>query len=224
MGVQQLGLGVRKRRWVRGSVNPLKNARYGKRIMDHPVDSRDASSATGELPVGLTLEPDYITIPGQSFALVSFVGPSCPQKNEKLGMKIRGVFATKEDASAHVKRIQRSGDNIVDIYLLDLYQWAVIPPDPKDIEDHEFQEKFLQDMMSGYAESQRAAKTQFDDRKNLVMTEGLDKHLLPAERIAPPTREDIAALTPDGKLPELTADAVEQTPPSASQIFEELDK
>ena len=171
--------------------------------MDHPVDSRDASSATGELPVGLTLEPDYITIPGQSFALVSFVGPSCPQKNEKLGMKIRGVFATKEDASAHVKRIQRSGDNIVDIYLLD---------------------KFLQDMMSGYAESQRAAKTQFDDRKKLVMTEGLDKHLLPAERIAPPTREDIAALTPDGKLPELTADAVEQTPPSASQIFEELDK
>jgi len=192
--------------------------------MDHPVDSRDTpASAAADLPVGLTLEPDYITIPGQSFALVSFVGPSCPQKNEKLGMKIRGVFATKEDASAHVKRIQRSGDNIVDIYLLDLYQWAVIPPDPKDIEDHEFQEKFLQDMMSGYAESQRAAKTQFDDRKKLVMTEGLDKHLLPHERIAPPTEKDVAALAPDGKLPALTAD-VDEPPPTATQIFEELDK
>lgn len=209
--------------------------------MDHPVDPRDSSAAV-DLPVGLTLEPDYITIPGQSFALVSFVGPSCPQKNERLGMKIRGVFATKEDASAHVKRIQRSGDNIVDIYLLDLYQWAVIPPDPKDIEDHEFQEKFLQDMMSGYAESQRAAKSQFEERKKLVMTEGLDKHLLPHERIAPPTEDAIAALAPDGKLPELTAEAhglddgpsdgpndgpndgPGQTTLTASQIFEEMNK
>jgi hypothetical protein len=182
-------------------------------------------------PAGLSLEPDYITVPGQNYALVSFVGPACRQKNEKLGMKIRGVFATREDASSHVKRLQRSGDNMVDIFLLDLYQWAVIPPDPEGIEDHEFQEKFLQDMMKGYMESQRAAKEHFEDRKKLVMAEGLDKHLLPHERIPKP---DAQSIEPIDKLPQFSAsviaddaapaDAGEGSSSSVAQVFEELSK
>ena len=40
-------------------------------------------ASNDELPTSLSLEPDYVTVPGQNFALVSFVGPSCRQKNEK---------------------------------------------------------------------------------------------------------------------------------------------
>ena len=70
-----------------------------------------------ELPVGLTLEPDYLTLPGQNFALVSFVGPEfCRQKSGQFAMKVRGCFATEEEAKAYVKRLQRSGDNVVDIF------------------------------------------------------------------------------------------------------------
>ncbi len=168
-------------------------------------------ASNDELPGGLSLEPDYITIPGQNFALVSFVGPNCRQKTERMGMKIRGVFATRDEATAHVKRLQRSGDTMIDMFLMDLYQWAVIPPDPADIDDHEFQEKFLQDMMKGYAESQRAAKEHFEERKRKVMDEGLDKHLLPHERIPKP---DDNPDQPSGSQPAS----------SASEIFEELEK
>jgi hypothetical protein len=179
-------------------------------------------ASNDELPTSLSLEPDYVTVPGQNFALVSFVGPSCRQKNEKFGMKIRGVFATREDAASHVKRIQRSGDNLLDIFLLDMYQWAVIPPDPEGIEDHEFQEKFLQDMMKGYVDSQRAAKEHFEERKRLVMTDGLDNHLLPHERIPEPGK---ALLEPLGAMPEFTATTDESAPgPSASQVLEDLEK
>ncbi len=146
--------------------------------------------ASTDLPQGLSLEPDVITVPGQNFALVSFVGPNQRQKNEKLGMKIRGVFGTREEATAHVKRVQRSGDNLVDIYLLDLYQWCLIPPDPDQIEDHEYQEEFLQNLMKGYAESQRAAKEIFEERKERVKKEGLDANLLPHERLPPPEEDD----------------------------------
>lgn len=167
-------------------------------------------ASNDELPGGLSLEPDYITIPGQNFALVSFVGPSCRQKTDRLGMKIRGVFATRDEATAHVKRLQRAGDTMIDMFLMDLYQWAVVPPDPADIEDHEFQEKFLQEMMKGYAESQRAAKEHFEERKRKVMEEGLDKHLLPHERIPPPQ------ITEDGEDQPSTS--------TASEVFETLEK
>lgn len=163
-------------------------------------------ASNDEIPGGLSLEPDYITVPGQNFALVSFVGPNCRQKTDRMGMKIRGVFATRDEATAHVKRLQRSGDTMIDMFLMDLYQWAVIPPDPADIDDHEFQEQFLQDMMKGYADSQRAAKEHFEERKRKVMEEGLDKHLLPHERIPKPDGDD------------------DQPSSSASDVFKELEK
>jgi len=54
-----------------------------------------------------SLEQDYLTVPGQLFACVSFVGPDLPQKNEKFGMKIRGCFATRDEAARHAKRLQK---------------------------------------------------------------------------------------------------------------------
>ena len=147
-----------------------------------------ATNTVVDRPVGLSLEPDYITIPGQQYALVSFVGPEfCRQKSGQFAMKIRGVFNTEEEAKVYVKRLQRSGDNIVDIFLVAMYQWCPIPPDPMAVQTQEYQETFLQELMSGYAESQRSAKEIFNDRKEKVMKDGLDAHLTPSERIPPPT-------------------------------------
>ena len=50
------------------------------------------------------LEADPITIPGQNFALISIVSDHSNQKHEKCGVKIRGVFNTKEDAQHHAKK------------------------------------------------------------------------------------------------------------------------
>jgi hypothetical protein len=114
-------------------------------------------------------------------------------------MKIRGVFATQEEAKAFVKRIQRSGDNMVDIFLMEMGNWAPCPPDPMGVETQEYQETFLNELMQGYAESQRSAKEVFADRKTAVMKDGLDAHLLPEERLPPPT----GPLPPPEKLPKL---------------------
>jgi hypothetical protein len=158
-----------------------------------------------ELPAGLSLEPDYITIPGQNFALVSFVGPEyCSQKSNRFAMKIRGVFATEEEAGAYVKRLQRSGDNSVDIFLMSMYNWCPCPPNPMEIETQEYQEEFLQDLMKGYAESQRSAKELFNERKERVMKEGLDANLTPEERIPKPS----GPLPTPEKLPQLQIETI----------------
>ena len=131
------------------------------------------------------LEEDLITVPGQLYALVSFVSPTGNQKNAQCGMKIRGVFPTRDEANAHVRRLQKT-DPKFDVYLVDMYKWLVVPPDPSQIADQQFQEKYLQDLVSSYHENQLAAKQHFEERKQAVMLEGLDKNLLPQERIPAP--------------------------------------
>lgn len=130
------------------------------------------------------LEEDVITVPGQVYGLVSFVSPTGNQRNDKFGMKLRGVFATRDEAAAHVKRIQKF-DNRFDVYLVELYKWLLIPPSPDDLQS-EYQEQFLQDMIKGYHENQDLARQHFLERKDAVMKEGLDKHLTEEERLSPP--------------------------------------
>jgi hypothetical protein len=111
-----------------------------------------------------TLEQDYLTVPGQVFACVSFVGPDMPQKNEKFGMKIRGAFATRDEAASHAKRLQKE-DALVDIYVVDMYKWLLIPPDREQIDDVHYQNEKLEEIMSKYKENQAAAAAMFEKRK-----------------------------------------------------------
>jgi hypothetical protein len=135
------------------------------------------------------LTDDVVTVPGQMFALLSVVGPTANQKTDKWGLKIRGVFNTRQEAQEHVKRIQEIDGNF-DVYLVDMYKWLLFPPDPTQIDDVNYQENFLNDLVRGHYENQKKAKQVFEERKHQVMMDGLDKHLLPEERIAPPAGID----------------------------------
>jgi hypothetical protein len=134
------------------------------------------------------LEEDLITVPGQRFALVSFVSPVSRQKTDQCGMKIRGVFATREEATAHVRRLQQF-DPLFDVFMLEVGKWVCVPPDIEKIEDVQYQEKYLQELISGYKTSQDEAKRHFQERKMAVMESGLDANLDASERITPPEND-----------------------------------
>ena len=119
------------------------------------------------------LQEDLLTVPGQRFALVSFVSPHGKQKSDQCGMKIRGVFNSKEEANAHVKRLQKE-DNTFDIFLVEMYKWVLIPPDVSKIDDVQYQETFLNDLITKYKENQELAKQHFLERKERVMKSGLE--------------------------------------------------
>jgi hypothetical protein len=120
-----------------------------------------------------SLEQDYLTVPGQLFACISFVGPDLPQKNEKLGMKIRGCFATRDEAASHAKRLQKE-DAIVDIYVVDMYKWLLIPPERDQIQDVHYQNEKLEEIMAKYRENQTAAASMFEKRKRDMMAKPVD--------------------------------------------------
>lgn len=149
-----------------------------------------ASTSSAAAPIADFLEEDIVTVAGQVFALVSFVSPANRQKSDKCAMKIRGVFGTRDEAAAHVKKLMRL-DPSFDIFLVDMYKWVPVPPDPNAIEDQEYSEQFLNDLMKGYKESQLAAKQHFAERKRAVMEQGLDATLTEQERIPPPPPPEV---------------------------------
>ena len=119
------------------------------------------------------LEQDFLTIPGQVYALISLVGPDLPQKTDKFGLKIRGCFATKDEAAAHAKRLQKE-DTTLDIYVVDMYKWLLIPPDRDQIEDTHYQNEKLEEIMSKYRENQRLAAAHFEKRKRDMMAKPIE--------------------------------------------------
>ena len=120
-----------------------------------------------------SLEQDYTVVPGQLFACMSLVGPDLPQKNDKFGMKIRGAFATRDEAASHAKRLQKE-DATFDIYVVDMYKWLLIPPDPSHIADTHYNDEKLEEIMVKYKENQAQAASMFQDRKRGLTQKPLD--------------------------------------------------
>jgi hypothetical protein len=116
----------------------------------------------------MSLEQDYTTVPGQIFACISIVGPECPQKTDKFGIKLRGAFATRDEAANHAKRLQKE-DPTFDIYVVDMYKWLLIPPDSSKIEDVHYTNDKLEEIMVGYRENQAQAARMFQERKQGMM-------------------------------------------------------
>ena len=125
-----------------------------------------------------SLEQDYTTVPGQIYACLSIVGPECPQRNDQFGIKIRGCFNTRTEAESHAKRLQKE-DATFDIYVVDMYKWLLIPPDPTKIEDVHYTNEKLEELMQGYKENQAAAVKMFEERKR-DMIEG-KSHFKPGD-------------------------------------------
>jgi hypothetical protein len=119
------------------------------------------------------LQPDSIQIPGQKYALISVVSPQGNQKNDHCGVKIRGVFEDVESAKIHAKKLQ-ANDPIFDVFLVELYKWLPIPPNTNLIENQEYQDGLLNDIIKGHAEEQLKAKEFFEQRKQELVEGNVD--------------------------------------------------
>ena len=122
------------------------------------------------------LDEDTVTVSGQKYALISVVSPKSMQKNDICGLKIRGVFSNIEDAQSHAQRLQKI-DQLCNIYVVEMYKWLPIPPNDEEIDNHEFMEDKLNDLVKGHKEQQLLAKQHFEERKNEEMQDAIAKNV-----------------------------------------------
>jgi hypothetical protein len=120
-----------------------------------------------------SLDRTYVSLPGQTYALISIVGPEQPQKHEKLALKIYSVHASVDDAKKYAARLQKE-DATFDIYVVETCTWGLIPPSrDMNIEKHYVDEK-LEEIMTKFQENKRMAASMFEKRKRDMTAKPLE--------------------------------------------------
>jgi hypothetical protein len=89
-------------------------------------------------------------------------------------MKIRGVFDRQEEAIEHVKHLIKI-DPTFDIYVCDMYNWCLVPPDPEKVADQKYQDETLNSIISEYRKNQIYAKEHFEERKREMMEQAAEE-------------------------------------------------
>ena len=129
-----------------------------KKVIDEAVERQIRSLSLDE-----NVDKDAEKVSGQNYALISVVSPQGGQKSENICLKIKGVFNTLEDANKHAEMLQKINSTF-DIYVVEMYSWLLVPPDPTLIEQKHVDSK-LNEIIGGHRESQLKAKMYFEERK-----------------------------------------------------------
>ena len=122
----------------------------------------------------INLAEDTVKVPGQNWACISFVSPSGNQKCKSIGMKIRGVFGLQEEAVEYTKRLIKL-DPTFDIFVCQMYNWCLVPPDPEMITNQTYQDETLNSIVSEYRKNQIYAKEHFEERKRELVEQAADE-------------------------------------------------
>lgn len=121
-------------------------------------------------------EIDYLyedpDIPGQRYGLISIVGPNMPQKCDVWGLKIRGVADSLDKAKKMTQKLMKI-DKDYDIYTVEIGKFFPLVVNPLEIEDVEYQNNQLNELVKGYIESKELANEQWEERKNEMVKQAI---------------------------------------------------
>jgi len=124
----------------------------------------------------MTKEIDYLTedkpLPGQNWVCLSFLSPEGVRNCKVRGIKVRGVFSTKEEADRRAKELQDE-DPDFHIFVGEVGKWLAQDPDPNSVPDQEYREKELNKLMKDYKASQAKAKAMEAERKNDLLQDAI---------------------------------------------------
>lgn len=122
---------------------------------------------------------DYLTedpvIPRQRFCLMSFLSPEGVKNCTLRGLKIRGIYETREEADEEAKKLQAIDGNF-HVFVGDVGKWLPWDPDPNQCQSQEYKEKQLNDIMKEYLNNQEKAKQHNEERKeNMIRNAAINE-------------------------------------------------
>ena len=116
-------------------------------------------------------------IPGQKFVVLSFLSPERVKGSEPgvRGLKVRGVYATREEAETRCKYIRDSVDNKFDVFLGEVGKW--LPWDNREhVEEEVYADQALNNLMNSYLKQQELSKEELEKRRRADVEESVKRY------------------------------------------------
>ena len=111
---------------------------------------------------------DYLTedtpIPYQQYVCVSFLSPEGIKNCSLRGLKIRGCFATYDEAAKRAETLHKE-DQDFHVFVGEVGKWLPWDPDPNSVKNQEFGDKQLNDLMSRYNKNREKGRKMEQQRK-----------------------------------------------------------
>lgn len=79
------------------------------------------------------------------------------------GLKVRGVYASSAEAEARSKKLQKE-DQLHNIFVGQVGKWLAWDPEPSQVENHEYAEDQLNDLMKSYKKNEQARDEFYKER------------------------------------------------------------
>lgn len=112
---------------------------------------------------------DYLTeddpISGQAWVCMSFVSPEGIKNCKIRGLKIRGVYSTKEEADKRCDELSKI-DQDFHVFAGEVGKWLPWDPNPDTVKDQNYVDKELNDLVHGYQQNLNNAKQVEAKRKS----------------------------------------------------------
>lgn len=123
-------------------------------------------------------EIDYLfedpPVNGQTFGLVSIVGPNLKQKCNVYGIKFRGVTDSLEKAKSMSQRLTKI-DPDFDIYTIEIGKFFPLDVDPMNVASVEYQNSQLNELVKNYLENRENATIEYEKRKNDMIKKAISE-------------------------------------------------
>jgi len=113
----------------------------------------------------LTEDPPIV---GQRFVCLSFVSPEGIRNCTTRALKIRGSYATYQEAQERCEELQKQ-DPDFDIFIGEVGKWLPWDPDPNSAKDQKYQEEELQKLVDGYKNNLDKAQRIQEERKRQMI-------------------------------------------------------
>jgi hypothetical protein len=105
---------------------------------------------------------------GQSWVCISFVSPEGIKNCTVRGLKVRGVYATRKEADERADELSKI-DPDFDVFVGEVGKWLPWDPDPNSVEDQQYQEKELNELMKGHKDNlAKSQRMQAQRKKDMI--------------------------------------------------------
>lgn len=169
-----------------------------------------------DIDKNLQIDDELIQVPGQTIALVAFIGPYEFLRAKHPVFQLNAICGCADPQSA-LRKLRKNTDNRYDIYTLGMYEWIAIPPNKTFMADNKAHEEFLNSIIIRHKKELLLRKHLFEFRKTRIMesknvskevlepaTSPVELESLPESSIATPQRPtapDISDVPPIPDVP-----------------------